>query len=104
MTRLLAAAVLFAAIGLSSTAVAGGPDPHHYTIEHNVAVRLPPGPCRDVGGRLAGPSRCVVPNLVYEPESICAHEHGVMATTAGGKRACAMRDPQSGLPTGQRQH
>jgi hypothetical protein len=106
MIRYLAASVALTALGLAAGAACAQPAPHHYTLAHNVTVRLPPGPCIDAGGRIdhRHHDACIVPLVVFEPLDSCRHDHGVMVETNGSRRGCAMRDPQSGLPTGQRTH
>lgn len=108
MTRTLAAAILIAAFGFGSTAIAAAPD--HYPSERNAPVLLPPGPCVHAGGhinRVHGHDTCIVPVVVFEPPDPCLRAHGVIVEASGGRRGCALReyrDPQSGLPTGQRMH
>ncbi len=107
MNRILAASVALAAFGLATSAVDAQPAPHHYAIAHNLIVRLPPGPCVNAGGRVdraQGHDRCVVPLAAYEPPDPCLRDHGVMVQTMSGHPVCALRDPQSGLPTGKRMH
>ena len=112
MTRSLAATVLIAALGLGlgSAASAAGPIPDRFPVERNAPVLLPPGPCIHAGGRVHrvhGHDSCIVPVVVFEPPDPCLRAHGVMVEASGGRRGCALReyrDPQSGLPTGQRMH
>lgn len=54
--------------------------------------------------RAQGHDRCVVPLAAYEPPDPCLRDHGVMVQTMSGHPVCALRDPQSGLPTGKRMH
>ena len=111
MIRYLAASVALTALGLTAGAACAQPAPHHYALAHNVTVRLPRGPCIDAGGRIdhGHHDACVVPAACMcrarrAAGDSCRHDHGVMVETNGSRRGCAMRDPQSGLPTGQRTH
>ena len=108
MTRSLIAAAVLAALALpAGSAVAA---PATWPVEHNVPVILPPGPCVKAGGRVDrvhGHPQCIAAVVVFEPPDPCLRDHGLIVSVAGGRRGCALRalrDPQSGLPTGKRIH
>ncbi len=90
MPKLLCGLSVLACMSLASVAVAAATGPA--TMEHNVAVRLPPSPCIQAHGQMlkqpSGRAACVVPVAKVLPPGPCAQKGGRMTSTIDGRRVC----------------
>lgn len=68
------------------------PGRHREFRVENIAVRLPPGPCVNFGGRVIdGGNFCVVRYAFIEAPAPCRSEGGRVVQTRDGRDACLLR-------------